>query len=116
MLGFTERWNGCTKRGWKVKILSWRHSCNQRMRRWAEENGMFVALDDFYEAITFLEPSPKLGYAMSRRQGAVEPLAAADGVNLKGWLLLPGLLRGNEHSAIVRAMKAPVERHLLRWR
>jgi hypothetical protein len=27
------------------------------MRRWAEENGVFVALDDFYEAITFMEPS-----------------------------------------------------------
>lgn len=27
------------------------------MQRWAEENGVFVALDDFYEAVTFREPS-----------------------------------------------------------
>ena len=44
-------------RGWRVEILSWAHSCNQRMRRWAEDNGVFVPLDDFYESITFLEPS-----------------------------------------------------------
>ena len=51
-------------RGWRVEILSWRHSCNQRMRRWAEENGAFVALDDFYRTITFLEPS-KPGYKLA---------------------------------------------------
>ncbi len=34
-------------RGWqRIEILSW-----------AQSNGEFVALDDFYEAITFLEPS-----------------------------------------------------------
>ncbi len=40
-----------------VEILSWRHACNRHMREWAETNGIFVALDDYYEAITFLEPS-----------------------------------------------------------
>ena len=45
------------KRGWRVEILSWAHACNQRMRHWAEENGVFVALDDFYAAVTFVEPS-----------------------------------------------------------
>ena len=44
-------------RGWRIEILSWAHACNQRMRRWAEVNGVFVPLDDFYDAITFLEPS-----------------------------------------------------------
>ena len=57
------------KRGWKVKILSWRHSCDQRMRRWAVANGVFVALDDFYEARTFLEPSkPGCEFARPRVQ------------------------------------------------
>ena len=44
-------------RGWSVEVLSWRHSCNRRMREWAEANGTFVTLDDFYESVTFLEPS-----------------------------------------------------------
>ena len=56
-------------RGWRVEILSWTHSANPRMRAWAEENGLFVALDDFYEAITFLEPSrPGMALALPRYQ------------------------------------------------
>ena len=43
-------------RGWRIEVLSWRHSCNRRMREWAEQNGKFIALDDFYDSITFLEP------------------------------------------------------------
>ncbi|MCY3683270.1 MAG: NYN domain-containing protein [Gemmatimonadetes bacterium] len=42
-------------KGWDIEVLSWRHSCNRRMREWAEENGKFIALDDFYNSITFLE-------------------------------------------------------------
>ena len=55
--GFHSTLKRMHRRGWRVEILSWAHSCNQRMRRWAGENGVFVALDDFYEAITFMEPS-----------------------------------------------------------
>ncbi len=55
--GFHRTLERMHRRGWRVEILSWAHSCNQRMRLWAEENGVFVALDDFYESITFMEPS-----------------------------------------------------------
>lgn len=44
-------------KGWGIEVLSWRHSCKRQMREWAEANGVFVALDDHYDAITFLEPS-----------------------------------------------------------
>lgn len=43
------------RKGWGIEVLSWRHSCNRRMREWAEEKGVFIALDDFYESVTFLE-------------------------------------------------------------
>ena len=71
--GFHRTLERMHKRGWRVEILSWRHSCKQRMRHWAETNGVFVALDDFYEAITFLEPS-KPGYklAMARTQATLD--------------------------------------------
>ena len=49
-----ERMHG---RGWRIEVLSWAHSCNQGMRRWAEANGVFVPLDDHYLEITFREPS-----------------------------------------------------------
>ena len=61
--GFHSTLERMHKRGWRVEILSWAHSCNQRMRRWAQENGIFVALDDFYEAITFMEPGAELASA-----------------------------------------------------
>ena len=47
-----ERMHG---KGWRIEVLSWRHSCNRRMREWAENVGQFIALDDYYESITFLE-------------------------------------------------------------
>ena len=43
------------RKGWGIEVLSWRHSCNRRMREWTEQNGTFVALDDFYNSVTFLE-------------------------------------------------------------
>ena len=55
--GFHATLERMHKRGWRIEIMSWAHSCNQRMRSWAEENGVFVALDDFYDSITFREPS-----------------------------------------------------------
>ena len=65
--GFHRTLERMHKRGWRVEILSWAHSCNQRMRRWAQENGAFVALDDFYDAITFMEPSrPGFEFAVAR--------------------------------------------------
>ena len=55
--GFHSTLERMHRRDWRVEILSWAHATNQRMRRWAEENGVFVPLDDFYEAVTFVEPS-----------------------------------------------------------
>ncbi|MDE0080488.1 MAG: NYN domain-containing protein [Caldilineaceae bacterium] len=52
--GFHRTLERMHKRGWRIEILSWEHSCNQRMREWAEDNGVFVALDDYYSSITFL--------------------------------------------------------------
>ena len=43
------------------------------MREWAQSNGVFVALDDFYEAITFLEPSrPGHEFAPARDTQALD--------------------------------------------
>ena len=62
-----ERMRG---RGWRVEGLSWRHSCNRRMREWAERHGKFIALDDFYDSITFLE-SPPPGQPVANPRHAV---------------------------------------------
>ena len=71
--GFHSELERMHKRGWRVEILSWAHSTNQRMRRWAEENGVFVALDDFYEAVTYMEPSrPGFELAMGRDRAPLD--------------------------------------------
>ena len=69
--GFHSTLERMHKRGWRVEILSWAHSCNQRMREWAEENGAFIALDDFYEAIAFMEPS-RPGFELASARDAAE--------------------------------------------
>ena len=71
--GFHSTLERMHRRNWRVEILSWTHSTNQRMRRWAEANGTFVSLDDFYEAITFLVPSrPGFELASPRNPGELD--------------------------------------------
>ena len=48
-VGFHADLERMHRKGWRIEVLSWRHSCNRRMREWAEENGKFIALDDFYD-------------------------------------------------------------------
>ena len=57
------------RRGWRIEILSWVHACNRLMRQWAESNGVFVPLDDFYDAITFMEPS-RPGFELAQPRDA----------------------------------------------
>lgn len=58
-VGFHADLERMRNRGWRIEVLSWRHSCNRRMREWAKRNGKFIALDDFYGSVTFLErPEP----------------------------------------------------------
>ena len=51
-VGFHADLERMRRRGWRIEVVSWRHSCNRRMREWAEENGQFIALDDFYDSVT----------------------------------------------------------------
>lgn len=43
--------------GWGIEVLSWEYSCRRALKEWATANGRFIRLDDYYEAITFLEGS-----------------------------------------------------------
>ena len=56
-IGFHSDVERMHRKGWRIEILSWADSCNARMREWAEQNGVFVALDDFYNSVTYLAPS-----------------------------------------------------------
>ncbi|MDE2781301.1 MAG: NYN domain-containing protein [Chloroflexota bacterium] len=69
-VGFHADLERMHRRGWRIEVLSWRHSCNPRMREWAEEKGQFIALDDFYDSVTFLEP-PAPGRPMAEPRDPV---------------------------------------------
>lgn len=71
--GFHRALERMRRKGWRVEILSWAHACNARMRGWAEEKGIFVPLDEYYEAVTFLEPSrPGHEFAHPRRSAQLD--------------------------------------------
>lgn len=69
-VGFHSDLERMHRRGWRIEVLSWRYSCNRRMREWAEANGKFIALDDFYDSITFLE-RPEPGHPVAEPRDAV---------------------------------------------
>lgn len=43
------------KAGWGIEVVSWQASCNKTLQQWAQQVGIFVPLDDYYEFVTFIE-------------------------------------------------------------
>jgi NYN domain len=54
-VGFHADLERMHKKGWGVEVLAWERTCNPRLRQWAEKIGVFVPLEDYYEAVTFTE-------------------------------------------------------------
>ncbi|QWR77155.1 NYN domain-containing protein [Candidatus Magnetomonas plexicatena] len=42
-------------KGWGIEIIAWEKTCNSRLKKWAQEFGTFIRLEDYYESITFLD-------------------------------------------------------------
>ena len=69
-VGFHADLERMRRRGWGIEVLSWRHSCARKMQEWAETHGKFIALDDFYDSVMFLE-MPALGQPIAEPRYAV---------------------------------------------
>lgn len=54
-VGFHADLERMHRKGWGIEVLAWERTCNPRLKRWAEEIGVFVPLEDYYEAVTFTE-------------------------------------------------------------
>lgn len=54
-VGFFSDIKRLHKAGWNVEVISWKEHCKRPMREWAEQNALFVPLDDFYSSVTFIE-------------------------------------------------------------
>lgn len=60
---------------WGIEVLSWEHSCNKDLKEWAEENGVFINLNDYYMSVTFLEGSRLASplSLVSRKRASLNP-------------------------------------------
>lgn len=54
-IGFHADLERMYQSGWGVEVLSWRSHCRRALRDWTNQHGAFVALDDYYDQVTFLE-------------------------------------------------------------
>lgn len=54
-VGFHADLERMQRKRWGIEVLSWDHSCNQRLKTWAKEAGVYVPLDAHYRKITFIE-------------------------------------------------------------
>lgn len=69
--GFHRTLERMKRLDWGVEVLSWVHSTNRRMKEWVEANGVFVPLDDYYEAVTYTN-TPRLGQEPAPARETVE--------------------------------------------
>lgn len=53
--GFLFDVEGFVADGWKIKVLSWTHSCHRKLKEFAEQQGSFIPLENYYNSITFIE-------------------------------------------------------------
>ena len=70
-IGFHADLERMHKKGWGIEVLAWEQTCAGRLRKWVEQIGVFVPLEDYYDSITFTEDE----------SGAIRrssPLALAD--------------------------------------
>jgi hypothetical protein len=54
-VGFHADLERMHKAGWGIEVVSWETSCKHTLRDWAKAKGSFVKMEDFYEAVTFIE-------------------------------------------------------------
>ena len=45
--------------GWGIEVLSWSFSCKRALKVWAESVGEFIPLENYYDAITFIQDGRK---------------------------------------------------------
>jgi hypothetical protein len=54
-VGFHADLERMHKKGWGIEVLAWERTCNPRLKQWVEKIGIFVPLEDYYDAVTFTE-------------------------------------------------------------
>ncbi len=53
--GFLADAQRLAARGWNFEVYSWDASCHKQLKDFAEQNGKYVMLENYYDNITFIE-------------------------------------------------------------
>lgn len=53
--GFLTDLKRIVKMGWQIEVYAWEKTCNRYLKEFVFENGSFIALEKYYDAITFLK-------------------------------------------------------------
>lgn len=70
-IGFHADMERLYKNGWGVEVLAWDASCKRELREWAEEVGVYVKLEDYYDSVTYIEGGrPAKNLSLTRRHKA----------------------------------------------
>jgi len=56
-VGFHADLERMAKKNWGIEVISWDKCCNGRLKSWASKEGIYIKLEDYYDAVTFLEGS-----------------------------------------------------------
>ena len=59
-VGFFADLKAHASKGWGIEVLSWDSACHDKLKKWARRVGEYVALEDYYENITFIEGGRKV--------------------------------------------------------
>lgn len=54
-IGFHADLERMYKRGWGIEVVSWDCACNKKLREWAANVGIYVRLESYYDAVTFVQ-------------------------------------------------------------
>lgn len=45
--------------GWGIEVIAWDISCKKTLKDWAEKNGSYIKLEDYYKSVTFIKNGRK---------------------------------------------------------
>lgn len=82
-VGFHADLQRMHRRGWGIEVLSWDSACARQLRSWAEEVGVYISLDSYYKAITFVEGLRRPGkLSLTKRAMAAPGVAPTRGFRI----------------------------------
>ena len=44
-------------KGWGIEVIAWESSCKRALKEWSSSVGVFIPLEKYYQAVTFIEGS-----------------------------------------------------------